>query len=83
MFTSDQRVQVLKYGGLTLFVLSLVPLVRHGLFFIVLFQYYVPLAIVLYTLYYSYFAIQQGDLRDQDIKSLLQRWLLIIKGNNN
>jgi hypothetical protein len=71
MFTSVQRVQIIKYGGLALFVLSLLPLVRHGLFFIVLFQYYIPFAIVLYALYVSYLTIQVGDLKDQDIKNLV------------
>ncbi len=70
MFTSEQRLQILKWGGLTLFSLSLLPLLMHGLFFIVLFQYYIPLAILAYAVYFSYLKIKQTDFSDDDIWKL-------------
>jgi len=42
----------------------------HGLFFIVLFQYYVPAAIVGYALYFCYTKIQATNLKDEDILNL-------------
>jgi len=70
MFTREQRIQILKWGGLTLFSLSLLPLLMHGLFFIVLFQYFIPLAIISYALYFSYLKIKQTDFRDEDVKKI-------------
>jgi len=72
MFTGEQRLQILKWGGLLLFSLSLLPLLMHGLFFVVLFQYYLPLAILSYALYFTYLKIQETDLNDEDVFSVLK-----------
>lgn len=72
MFTSTQRRQILKWGGLTLFSLSLLPLLMHGLFFIVLFQYYIPAAIVFYAIYFTYTKIKETDLSDQDVLQVIK-----------
>lgn len=68
MFTSEQRFQILKYGSIALVTISVMPFLMHGIFFIVLFQYYLPIAIILFALYFSYTKIQTADLSDQDIK---------------
>jgi uncharacterized membrane protein YobD (UPF0266 family) len=68
MFTREQRFLILKYGSITLLTLSALPIMMHGIFFIVLFQYYLPAAIILFALYFSYTKVQEADLSDQDIK---------------
>lgn len=68
MFTREQRFLILKYGSIALATLSVLPIMTHGIFFIVLFQYYFPAAIVLFALYFSYTKVQEADLSDQDIK---------------
>jgi len=72
MFTRQQRYFILKWGGLTLFSLSLLPLLTHGLFFIVLFQYYLPISIIGFALYYSYRAVKGTNVTDSDINTLVQ-----------
>lgn len=72
MFTKQQRRQILKWGGLTLFSLSLLPLLMHGLFFIVLFQYYIPAAIIIFALYFSYVKIQAVDIHDEEVLNVIK-----------
>jgi len=69
MFSSSQRLLILKWGGLTLFSLSLLPLLMHGVFFIVLFQYYLPAAIIGYAIYFSYHKIKHIDIYDVDTRT--------------
>lgn len=77
MFTREQRFHILKYGSIALATVSVLPFMMHGIFFIVLFQYYLPIAIILFALYFSYTRIQAADLSDEDVrqfcKSLLKK----------
>ena len=72
MFTSDQRYQILKWGGLMLFALSLLPLLMHGLFFIVFFQYYLPLLIIGYAGYFTYTTIKTEGVNRHDIRASIK-----------
>ena len=71
MFTSDQRFQILKWGGLTLFALSLLPLLMHGLFFIIFFQYYLPVLVVGYAAYFSYTTFKTSRANIEGIGAMI------------
>ena len=79
MFTGEQRLQILKWGGLVLFSLSLLPLLMHGLFFVVLFQYYLPLAILSYAIYFTYLKIRETDLKDEDVLNVIKSFFTTTK----
>ena len=79
MFTGEQRLQILKWGGLVLFSLSLLPLLMHGLFFVVLFQYYLPLAILSYAIYFTYLKIRETDLKDEDVLNMIKSFFTTTK----
>jgi hypothetical protein len=70
MFTSTQRIKILKWGSAFVLGLSVIPLLWHGIFFIILFQYYIPIAIIIFTLYYSYTVIHTTDFTNQTIKEV-------------
>lgn len=71
MFSSEQRIKILKWGSAFVLGLSIIPLIGHGIFFIILFQYYIPIAIITFTIYYSYSKIKKVDVYDQDVKDVL------------
>ena len=75
MFTREQRFLILKYGSIALATLSVLPIMTHGIFFIVLFQYYLPTAIILFAVYYSYTKVQEADLSDDDVKQFCKSLL--------
>ncbi len=79
MFTGEQRLQILKWGGLVLFSLSLLPLLMHGLFFVVLFQYYLPLTILSYAIYFTYLKIRETDLKDEDVLNMIKSFFTTTK----
>jgi hypothetical protein len=70
MFTSTQRIKILKWGSAFVLGLSIIPLLWHGIFFIILFQYYIPIAIIIFALYYSYTVIHTTDFTNQTIKEV-------------
>jgi hypothetical protein len=70
MFTSTQRIKILKWGSAFVLGLSVVPLLWHGIFFIILFQYYIPIAIIIFALYYSYAVISTTNFTNQTIKEV-------------
>jgi hypothetical protein len=70
MFTSNQRTKILKWGSAFVIGLSIMPLLWHGIFFIILFQYYIPIAIIIFALYYSYAVIHTTDFTNQTIKEV-------------
>jgi hypothetical protein len=70
MFTSNQRTKILKWGSAFVLGLSIIPLLWHGIFFIILFRYYIPIAIIIFALYYSYTVIQTTDFTNQTIKEI-------------
>ena len=72
MFTREQRFIILKYGTTVLLTLSVLPIMTHGIFFVVLFQYYLPIAIILFALYYCYNRIKEIDITDKDLKNVFQ-----------
>ena len=70
MFTPKQRTDILKWGTLTLIVLCVFASMMHGLFFVALFQYYIPLMLVVGLLYLGYTKARGFQLTDEEIISL-------------
>ncbi|MFT5831986.1 MAG: hypothetical protein ACI9SY_000367 [Candidatus Paceibacteria bacterium] len=70
MFTSTQRIKILKWGSAFVLGLSIIPLLWHGIFFIILFRYYIPIAIIIVALYHIYTVIQASDFTNQTIKEV-------------
>jgi hypothetical protein len=71
MFTPRQRAQILTWGTAFLLGLSVVPLLAHGIFFIVLFKVYIPIAIAYFALYYSYKIIQTTNTTGLSITDVI------------
>ena len=76
MFSSEQRFQILKWGGLMLFALSLLPLLMHGLFLVVFFQFYVPVLLVGYGAYTFYSGVTSGRINKLTIRNTVKQWFV-------
>ncbi len=73
MFSSKQRKQILCWGPACVLGLSIAPLVRHDLFVLVVFQYYLPLAIIAFGIYAVYRVLTHSRTNNQDIASTLKQ----------
>jgi hypothetical protein len=79
MFTSNQRTKILKWGSAFVLGLSIVPLLWHGIFFIILFQYYIPIVIIIFALYYIYTVIGTADFTNQTTKEVFYSFFSLKK----